>query len=60
MFTGRPEDLRRIEAEAASLAAEVTALLDRIDALGAGRTSGRIDGPGFQIRHDGYGWTCAG
>ncbi|NUP17087.1 MAG: hypothetical protein HOZ81_13460 [Streptomyces sp.] len=59
MFTGRSEELRQAEAEAGRLADQVATLLDQIDALGAGQTTGRIDGPGFQLWHDGRSWICS-
>ncbi|MFJ5099359.1 hypothetical protein [Streptomyces sp. NPDC088557] len=61
MYTGRPEELRRLEQQAAALAAEIAALMTRIDALGLGQclpAQGRIAGPGFDIRRTtGRGWT---
>ncbi|MFJ3787005.1 hypothetical protein [Streptomyces sp. NPDC090093] len=53
MYTGRPEDLARKEAQAAEMAAEIAELMTRIDALGLGQclpAAGRIAGPGFDIR----------
>ncbi|WP_327167103.1 hypothetical protein [Streptomyces zaomyceticus] len=51
MFTGRPEDLAAAEAEV------IARLLDEIDALGVGQTSGRIIGAGIEIRRGEQGWT---
>ncbi|MFD3535977.1 hypothetical protein [Streptomyces sp. NPDC058664] len=60
MYTGRPEDLRRKEAQAAALAAEIAELMTRIDSLGLGQclpAQGRIAGPCFDIRRTERGWT---
>ncbi|MFB7032219.1 MULTISPECIES: hypothetical protein [unclassified Streptomyces] len=57
MFTGRPEDLAAAEAEIAVKAEVIARLLDEIDALGIGQTSGRILGPGVEIRRQEQGWT---
>ncbi|MEV7595594.1 hypothetical protein AB0O42_35550 [Streptomyces sp. NPDC089922] len=62
MYTGRPEDQRRKEQQAAALAAEIAQLMTRIDALGIGQClpgAGRIAGPGFDIRRTpSQGWTA--
>jgi hypothetical protein len=57
MFTGRPEDLAAAEAEITVKAEVIARLLDEIDALGVGQTSGRLLGPGIEIRRDERGWT---
>ncbi|MFF0561514.1 hypothetical protein [Streptomyces sp. NPDC004266] len=60
MYAGRPEDLRRKEQQAAALAAEIAALMNRIDSLGIGQclpAQGRIAGPSFDIRRTERGWT---
>ncbi|MFB7829461.1 hypothetical protein [Streptomyces hydrogenans] len=57
MFTGRPENLAAAEAEAAVKAEVIARLLDEIDALGLGQTSGRILGAGIEIRRGEQGWT---
>ncbi|WP_432089686.1 hypothetical protein [Streptomyces sp. bgisy095] len=60
MYTGRPEDIARKEAQAAALASEIAELMTRIDALGIGPVlpaQGRIAGPGFDIRRaSNRGW----
>ncbi|MEV7282904.1 hypothetical protein [Streptomyces sp. NPDC093111] len=60
MFTGRPEDLRRKEQQAAQHAAVIADMLTRIEALGIGPVlpaQGRITGAGFEIRRTERGWT---
>jgi hypothetical protein len=58
MFTGKPEDLRRREQQAAEYAAQIADLLARIDQLGIGTvTPSRISGPGFTIRGGNGRWT---
>lgn len=58
MFRGTPQELRRQERQAAGLAAEVAALLTRIETLtGEGTVTGKVAGPGFEIRRTGTGWT---
>jgi hypothetical protein len=60
MYSGRPQDLARKEQQAAALAAEIAALMTRIDSLGIGPclpAQGRIAGPGFDIRRTERGWT---
>ncbi|MFJ3819268.1 hypothetical protein [Streptomyces sp. NPDC090056] len=60
MYTGRPEEQRRKEQQAAALAAEIAELMTRIDALGLGQclpAQGRIAGPSFDIRRTERGWT---
>ncbi|WEH44022.1 hypothetical protein [Streptomyces sp. AM 2-1-1] len=57
MFTGTAEELRARQAQARELAEH--ALLDQIDALGAG--GGQLHTPGGIIRNrpPGQGWTVA-
>ncbi|MET9957195.1 hypothetical protein ABZ135_37355 [Streptomyces sp. NPDC006339] len=60
MYTGRPEDLRRKQQQAAAIAVEITELLTRIDALGIGPVlpaQGRISHDAFEIRRTERGWT---
>ncbi|MFI8515357.1 hypothetical protein ACIGHB_29935 [Streptomyces sp. NPDC085460] len=60
MYTGRPEELRRKEQQAAALAAQVGLLLTQIEALNIGPVlpaAGRIAGPGFDLRRTATGWT---
>ncbi|MFD4392580.1 hypothetical protein [Streptomyces sp. NPDC058495] len=60
MYTGRSEELRRKEQQAAALAAQVSLLLTQIEALGIGNVlpaAGRIAGPGFDLRRTATGWT---
>ncbi|MGO4636379.1 hypothetical protein AB4225_36585 [Streptomyces sp. 2RAF24] len=60
MYTGRPEDLRRKEQQAAQHATVIAEMLDRIEALGIGPVlpaQGRISGTGFEIRRVGGTWT---
>ncbi|MFF0408684.1 hypothetical protein [[Kitasatospora] papulosa] len=58
MFRGTPEDLRRMEREAAEMATEVARMLTRIESLtGEGTVRGHLTGPGFEIRRIGTKWT---
>lgn len=60
MFTGPPDDLRKREAKAAEIAAQIVRLLTAVDNLGVGVTmaaNGRITGPGFEIRRISNRWT---
>ncbi|MEV5205155.1 hypothetical protein [Streptomyces sp. NPDC053720] len=59
MYQGTPGDLRRMERQAAELAAEVARLLTRIEGLtGEGSVRGTITGPGFEIRRTSTQWTA--
>ncbi|WP_327300399.1 hypothetical protein [Streptomyces goshikiensis] len=60
MFTGTPEELRRLESQAAELGAKVADLLNRMEALKAGSLMigmGRINGFGFVIHRRGNAWS---
>lgn len=58
MFRGTPEELRRMEREAAEMATEVARLITRIESLtGEGTVRGRLAGPGFEICRTGTTWT---
>jgi hypothetical protein len=57
MFTGTPEELKRREAQARTIAAGIATLLDDLEALGLGSAAGQIHTPGGMIRQSGRGWT---
>ncbi|MFD3422124.1 hypothetical protein [Streptomyces decoyicus] len=60
MFTGSVDQFNERQEQARDLAEQVAALLDRIDALGVGVTTGRLPTPGGTIRHSpGEGWTVS-
>ncbi|MFG2097320.1 hypothetical protein [Streptomyces sp. NPDC048612] len=60
MFVGTAEELRARQEQARELAEQAAALLDKIDALGLGDTSGQLHTPGGIIRNrPGQGWTTA-
>lgn len=53
MFTGTPEELRKLERKSGNYADQIHELLRRIEDLGLGQVvaaQGRIEGPGFTIR----------
>ncbi|MFE2850599.1 hypothetical protein ACFXJO_05625 [Streptomyces lavendulae] len=57
MFTGTPEELKRREAQARTIAARIAMLLDDLEALSLGSPSGQLHTPGGIIRPSGRGWT---
>lgn len=60
MFTGTPEELRRLENQAANIGAQIAELLNKIEALKAGAIQigmGRINGPAFVIHRRGNSWS---
>lgn len=60
MFTGTPEELRRLENQAAELGGQIADLLNKLEALKAGCPQigmGRISGPGFVVHRRGNGWS---
>lgn len=58
MFTGTPEELRKLQQEARKLAEQTAELLNQIDALGLDPGSGHVRTPGGIIRNrPGQGWT---
>ncbi|MGW7330455.1 hypothetical protein ACWGIU_18040 [Streptomyces sp. NPDC054840] len=58
MFTSTPEDLKRREEQARTLAARLVVLLDNLDDLGIGVTAGQLHTPAGMIRRQAdHGWT---
>lgn len=57
MFTGTPDELKRREAQARTIAGRIAMLLDDLEALGLGSASGQLHTPGGVIRQQpGRGW----
>jgi hypothetical protein len=60
MFTGNANELRRLEREAAEIGEQITALLNRLEALAPGSVTaanGRITGPAVTIRRTRDRWS---
>jgi hypothetical protein len=57
VFTGTPEELKRREAQARTIAGRIALLLDDLEALGLSSASGQLHTPGGVIRQQpGRGW----
>lgn len=58
MFTSTPEELKRREDQARTLAAQIVVLLDNLDDLGIGFSAGQLHTPAGVIRRQAdHGWT---
>lgn len=57
MFTGTPDELKQLEAQARNIAGRIAMLLDDLEALGLGAPAGELHTPGGVIRQQpGRGW----
>lgn len=56
MFTGTPEEYKRLEAQAENIAGRIAMLLDDLEKLGFGTCAGQLHTPGGTIRRSGRGW----